>query len=182
MSKHGGWIPETVYFYKQQTMRPLSTKAQALWHYLMYRANNVHWTFPIILRLGEIAAACDFSIASAQRAREELAKNYYLVYESRGGSRSAAYTVLSNIYPGQAVQAGDPPKEELGLEKFNPAAAFFSLADIHDQELYDNDERSSHDTDKPAGKRHVPHVRKVALDKSQEAVRRSRKKKRRRRT
>ena len=55
MDTLGGWLSEIRYFYKRQVSQPLSPCAQALWHYLMWRANGVFWQFPLRLSVPELA-------------------------------------------------------------------------------------------------------------------------------
>lgn len=204
MRKFSGWISEITYFYRQQMMRPLSPKAQALWHYLMNRANEVYWNFPMLLSLPEIAAGCHMSDSAAKRARRELIDKYYLACEPQGGSRPSAYTLLSNLRPGYPVMMPSV-SEELG-EAFDPSMAFSPLATIHwppptppgvqvaadlptepldpqdhavppvMQEFEDPTGRRSQDAKPPS------HPRYIALRKSEKALRRAGKKKRRRRT
>ena len=40
MDTVSGWMQEIRFFYKRQLSFPLSTHAQALWSYLMYRGNE----------------------------------------------------------------------------------------------------------------------------------------------
>ena len=186
MKKFSGWIYEIRYFYLQQMMRPLTPKAQAVWHYIMNCANEVYWNFPILLSLPKIAADCHMSESSAKRARQELIDKYYLVCEPQGGSRPSAYTLLSNLRPGYPVMMPSV-REELG-EAFDPSMAFSPLATIHwpppkppgvqvaVEDAEDSTERRICDG-QPSG-----HPRNVALQKSEKALRRAGKKKRRHRT
>lgn len=103
MDTLGGWMSEIRYFYLMQARRPVSVPAQALWNYLMYRANGVWWAMPMALRAGEIQGAMGMTETSFKRARKELEKNKLLVVEPQGGSRPSHYYVMSCVNPGMAV-------------------------------------------------------------------------------
>lgn len=94
-----GFITEFRYFHQMMPVRPLSASAQALWHYLFYRANAAFWQFPLYLQLNEMAGALRLSRSSVQRAREELVQQGYLIYEQEPGSRSVKYYLISNVRP-----------------------------------------------------------------------------------
>jgi len=86
------------------TSERLSASAQLMWHYLMYRANENWWHYPLCLNVPEIAFAIKMSIASVKRAREELTQKGFIRWESSGGSRAAKYYILSrtgSLYAGQ---------------------------------------------------------------------------------
>ncbi len=99
-----GWIMEIKQFYIAHNSDRISTNAQAFWHYLMYRANENWWHYPLCLNVPEIAFAIKMSIASVKRAREELTQKGFIRWESSGGSRAAKYYILSrtgSLYAGQ---------------------------------------------------------------------------------
>ncbi len=100
----GGWISEIRYFYVHQSMEPLSAHAQALWHYLMYRANNTFWSFPLVIRVTELSGALNMSVSAVKKARAELVKGGYLLHERQQGNQAARYFILSNIRPGKVVE------------------------------------------------------------------------------
>ncbi len=110
METAGGWITEIRYFYIRQTMDPLSAHAQALWHYLMYRANNTFWKFPLVLRATELSGALNMSVSSVKKARAELVNGGYLLHERQTGNRAAQYYLLSNVTPGKLVAPLKPLK------------------------------------------------------------------------
>ena len=68
----GGWLNEMRYFYQRQVSVPLSPHAQALWCWLMYRANSVFWKFPLRLSVPEMAGCTKMSPAMVKKARAEL--------------------------------------------------------------------------------------------------------------
>lgn len=92
------WVHEYRFFFQNLTVRPLSAIAQALWHYLMMRANNAFWQFPLMLRTNEIAGAIGTSPASVKRARLELQEHRYICFFSHGSS-AAEYYIFSNVEP-----------------------------------------------------------------------------------
>lgn len=81
-----GIITEFRYFYQMMPVRPLSAHAQAFWFFLLYRANAAFWQFPLQIQLNEIAGALRLSRSSVQRARDELVKQGYVLYEHDAGS------------------------------------------------------------------------------------------------
>jgi hypothetical protein len=91
-------------FYALQTMAPVSVSAQALWHYLMYRANGVWWAMPLALRSDEICGALGLGKSAFKRARQELTEHKLLVVEPQGGRRPSLYYVMSAIRQGSAVR------------------------------------------------------------------------------
>lgn len=97
-------MAEIRFFYKRQVFHPLSPHGQALWHYLMWRANEVFWQLPLRLSVPEIAGALRMSTAMVKKARRELEENGYILTETYGGSRPAGYVLLSCITPGQPLE------------------------------------------------------------------------------
>ena len=63
MDSLGGWLSEIRFFYMRQLAFPLSPHGQALWHWLMWRANTVYWQFPLRLSVPEIAGGTRMSQA-----------------------------------------------------------------------------------------------------------------------
>ncbi|MCR5437992.1 MAG: helix-turn-helix domain-containing protein [Selenomonas sp.] len=119
MDTLGGWMQEIRYFYKRQLSFPLSTHAQALWSYLMYRGNEAFWHFPIRLSLMELAGATGMSLTMVKRARRELEEYGYIRHKAFGGNRPAGYYMLSNIHIGQQMGPKLPnlaPKEAAKAE------------------------------------------------------------------
>jgi len=100
----GGWIAEIKYFYMRQSLSPLSAEAQALWHYLMYRANAAFWQMPLILQTAEIAGAVKLSESSFKRARKALEEGGYLIVEAQGGRRQSHYYLMSCFTPGKVLE------------------------------------------------------------------------------
>jgi hypothetical protein len=100
----GGWLNEIRFFYKRQVFHPLSPHGQALWHYLMWRANEVFWQLPLRLSVPEIAGATHMSAAMVKKARTELEASGYILTETYGGSRPAGYVLLSCITPGKPLE------------------------------------------------------------------------------
>lgn len=103
MDTVGGWIGEERYFYINLVLRPLSPNAQALWHYLMYRANGAFWQFPIYLRTAEIIGAVGLSRSSFIRARQELLDSEYICCSEKRG-KPTGYALMSNIRYGCLMQ------------------------------------------------------------------------------
>ena len=89
MDTLGGWMQEIRYFYKRQLSFPLSTHAQALWSYLMYRGNEAFWHFPLRLSLMELAGGTKMSVTMVKRARRELEDYGYIRHQSFGGNKPA---------------------------------------------------------------------------------------------
>jgi len=104
MNTLGGWVAEIRFFYKRQVFYPLSPHGQALWHYLMWRANEVFWQLPLRLSVPEIAGATHMSAAMVKKARTELENSGYILTETYGGSRPAGYVLLSCITPGKPLE------------------------------------------------------------------------------
>ena len=101
-----GWIGEIRSFYINHPRRPLSISSQALWHYLMFRANEVWWHQPITLHMHEIGGAIGMSDTNFKRARQELVENNLLLHETQSGNRAPSYVLLSNITEGDQVHCG----------------------------------------------------------------------------
>ena len=96
---------ETIQFHILNTSERLSSSAQLMWHYLMYRANQNWWHYPICLNIPEIAYATNFSATSIKNARKELAQRGLISWESSGGNKGAKYYVMSltgSKYAGQS--------------------------------------------------------------------------------
>ena len=92
-------MAEIRFFYKRQVFHPLSPHGQALWHYLMWRANEVFWQLPL-----RLSGATHMSAAMVKKARTELEKSGYILTETYGGSRPAGYVLLSCITPGKPLE------------------------------------------------------------------------------
>ena len=103
MDTLGGWLNEIRYFYKRQVTVPLSPQGQALWHWLMWRANCVFWQFPLQLSVPEIAGGTKMSESMVKKARAELTAGGYLLHEAFGGNKPAGYWLMSCIKPGQLL-------------------------------------------------------------------------------
>lgn len=112
MDTLGGWLSEIRYFYKRQVSQPLSPCAQALWHYLMWRANGVFWQFPLRLSVPELAGGTRMSVSMVKKARAELIAGGYLVHEAYGGRSPGGYWLMSCVCPGKALAAKGRIKEE----------------------------------------------------------------------
>ena len=104
MDSLGGWLSEIRFFYMRQLAFPLSPHGQALWHWLMWRANTVYWQFPLRLSVPEIAGGTKMSQAMVKRARAELVKGGFILHEAFGGNKPAGYWILSCIKPGAVMQ------------------------------------------------------------------------------
>ena len=72
MDTLGGWLSEIRFFYMRQLSVPLSPHGQALWHWLMWRANTVFWQFPLRLSMPEIAGGTKMSEPMVKRARQRM--------------------------------------------------------------------------------------------------------------
>ena len=94
-----GFITEFRFFHQMQPVRPVSACAQALWHYLFYRANAAFWQFPLKIQANEIAGALRISRSAFMRSREELRSAGYLLYEHDPGTRTVKYYLVSNVRP-----------------------------------------------------------------------------------
>lgn len=120
-----GFITEFRFFHQMQPVRPVSAHAQALWHYLFYRANAAFWQFPLQLQLNEMAGALRLSRSSVQRAREELCGAGYLLYEHDPGKRTVKYYLVSNVRPHMLVT----PEEMLaGTKSYQSFRGFAEAA------------------------------------------------------
>lgn len=91
-------------FYMLQTKTPVSANAQALWNYLMYRANAAWWVMPLVLRTDELTGAVKLSKSAFKRARQELVEAKFLLVESQGGNRPSRYYLTSCVRPGSFIQ------------------------------------------------------------------------------
>lgn len=91
-------------FYALQVKSPVSANAQALWNYLMYRANAAWWCMPLIIRNDELQGALGLKLSALKRARGELVDGKFLVIESQGGNKPSHYYLMSCIRPGEALQ------------------------------------------------------------------------------
>lgn len=109
--KSSGWVPEIVQFYIAHNSDRISANAQAMWHYLMYKANENWWHYPINLNIPEIAYATKMSPTNVKRCRDELAKKGYIHWVSPGGSRAAQYYILSRTGSDYAGQHKEKEKE-----------------------------------------------------------------------
>ena len=103
MDTLGSWLGEIRYFYKRQLASPLSPQAQALWHWLMWKANGVFWQFPLRLSVPEIAGGTKMSESMVKKARAELTEAGYILHEAFGGNKPAGYWILSCIRPGTVM-------------------------------------------------------------------------------
>ena len=100
-----GIISEFRHFYQMMPVRPLSARAQAFWMFLLYRANAAYWQFPLQIQLNEIAGALHLSRSSTQRARDELVRQGYLLYEADPSHRTVKYYLISNVGPHSMMTA-----------------------------------------------------------------------------
>lgn len=98
-----GFITEFRFFHQMQPVRPVSAYAQALWHYLFYRANAAFWQFPLQIQANEIAGALRISRSAVMRSRDELRDSGYLLYEHDPGTRTVKYYLVSNVRPHMLV-------------------------------------------------------------------------------
>ena len=96
-------------FYGLQSTTPVSASAQALWNYLMYRANAAWWAMPLIIRHAELEGALGLGPWAFKEARRELV-------EAQGGSRPSKYFLLSCVRPG-AVMAPSMSFKGLGRKE-----------------------------------------------------------------
>ena len=104
---NSGWLMEILHFHMFNTSERLSASAQLMWHYLMYRANQNWWQYPICLNIPEIAYATNFSATSIKNARKELTDKGLITWESSGGNKGAKYYVNSlteSKYAGQSKE------------------------------------------------------------------------------
>lgn len=116
-----GWITEIRYLYLQMMIRPLTPQAQALWHFLMQKANAIFWEFPLVMRAEELAGGCGMSLTTFKRIRAELAEKRYILWESQGSNRPAHYYVFSNVHPNRLLRAPWQEVEKNGLKPVNMA-------------------------------------------------------------
>jgi len=116
-----GWITEIRYLYLQMMIRPLTPQAQALWHFLMQKANAIFWEFPLVMRAEELAGGCGMSLTTFKRTRAELADKRYILWESQGSNRPAHYYVFSNVHPNRLLRAPWQEVEKNGLKPINMA-------------------------------------------------------------
>jgi len=128
MDTVSSWFKENDAFYRSQALRPVSAKAQVLWHYLMYRANGAFWQFPLRLSEHELSGGTQLSLSSVKRARGELALAGYLCYEPGDRGHAAAYRLKSCVNPGQDMRGRGPahclpPQQLHGLSYEEVAAA-----------------------------------------------------------
>ncbi len=106
-TKASGWVMEIVQFYIAHNSDRISVSAQAMWHYLMYKANENWWHYPLCLNIPEIAYATKMSISTVKRCRDELTQKGYIRWVSKGGSKAAQYYILSRTGSNYAGQKND---------------------------------------------------------------------------
>lgn len=70
-----GFITEFRFFHQMQPVRPVSACAQALWHYLFYRANAAFWQFPLKIQANEIAGHADGQVLPRQQCAAAHARD-----------------------------------------------------------------------------------------------------------
>mgnify|MGYP007070349378 CR=1 FL=1 len=116
MDTVGGWMSEIRGFYGLQSTTPVSASAQALWNYLMYRANAAWWAMPLIIRNAELEGALGLRPWAFKEARRELVEAKFLLVEAQGGSRPSKYFLLSCLRPG-AVMAPSMSFKGLGKKE-----------------------------------------------------------------
>ena len=114
MDTVGGWMSEIRGFYGLQSTSPVSFGAQALWNYLMYRANAAWWAMPLVLRNEELQGALGMKPWTFKEARRELVEGKYLMLEPQGGPLPSRYFLLSCLRPGAVVR---PNLTFKGMEK-----------------------------------------------------------------
>lgn len=103
---------EILNFYIAHNCDRISANAQAMWHYLMYRANQNWWHYPLCLNVPEIAYAIKISNTSVKKARAELAQKGFIYWESQGGNKAAKYYIISHTGAPYAGQGEKAKKEE----------------------------------------------------------------------
>lgn len=101
-------------FYSLQSTHPVSAYAQALWNYLMYRANAAWWVMPLVIRNEELQGALGMKPWIFKAARKELIEGKYLLLEAQGGCRPSRYFLLSCVRPGTVIR---PSLTLKGLDK-----------------------------------------------------------------
>ncbi|MGO5130494.1 hypothetical protein [Mitsuokella jalaludinii] len=94
---------EVRYFYINHANRPVSPFGQAVWSYLMNRANSGFWRLPLVLSTNEAAGAIGISPSSFRRVREELQEKRCLYFEQKDGEKCARYYLYSQMNPGTLI-------------------------------------------------------------------------------
>lgn len=115
MTGQAGWMQEMRYFYINLATRRLSPYEQVIWFYLMHRANNAFWKFPLVFSTNEIAGAIGISPSTFRRVREQLVEHRCIYYEQREGEKTARYYIFSQVNPGTLignVKRQDRPSDE----------------------------------------------------------------------
>ena len=114
MDKAPNWLQEIQFFYRRMTLYPISATAQALWQYLMVRANGTFWIYQLCLSQQEIAGVLSVSTSAVRRARDELVQNKYIYYLEGRKRHPGEYVLLSCRDPKRLMCGG--PSQVLMLQ------------------------------------------------------------------
>lgn len=104
------YLQEIKGFYDRLETEPLSASAIALWHALIHTANRAGWPAAFTVALSTLSEKAGVSSRTVQRAREELARQGYITWQSRD-RLAARYELISQYKWGQS---GRDPRQDDG--------------------------------------------------------------------
>lgn len=89
----GSWnyLTRIVEFYSRQQGFPLTARAQALYHLLLWHCNIAHGRQPLILAETLLRSELAISHQRFLEARKELSDGGYIIRQSRQGRQACAY-------------------------------------------------------------------------------------------
>jgi len=88
------YIKELNAFYDWLETNSLSTSAIALWHALMHICNKCGWAEEFGVAISTLSVKTGLSRRGVQNARNELQQKGRIKWRSRGGNKSAVYTII----------------------------------------------------------------------------------------
>lgn len=89
------YIAEINAFYDWLEINPLSTSAIVLWHSLMHINNKCRWAKEFTVAASVLSVKSGLTDRTIRNARNELKQKGRIDWKTRGGNKSAAYTLLS---------------------------------------------------------------------------------------
>ena len=95
------YLDEINAFSRWLTGNPIPAPARLLWYTIMQIGNETGWKDTLYIPISTLVSRSGLSSAGVRRARKVLHDNGLVLYESRGGSRSASYKIVP--FPAQFV-------------------------------------------------------------------------------
>lgn len=99
MQQAMNYIAEINAFHKSLARTELSVRAIAIWLFLMDKANDTGWKFPLHLSEMEIRGVMSMGHEAFLNARKELADNGYIKLVSQTGRKKPHYYILPIVKP-----------------------------------------------------------------------------------